>query len=324
VHEKIKTLKKEDSQVGRSNPSSFRDWFSARGLKGKPLVRRNLAYLLWRYAGNASRTLRAHSRRCICPDTQNIAGKLLEQGVVVAPSTQFLTGEGVNALAEASELVLGVARSDEVRAAIASGISDRDKKGFLVELIKWEQEHNLDSPLMRVALDRKLLEIISLYLGMWPRLHAIGAWLNFPTDDEAKESQLWHRDGDDLKIVKAFVYLNDVDEENGPFSYVPKTQPFGAKAGIMPNQRNPGRVTDDEMREAIPTEAWLSCTGPAQTMILADTTGYHRGGKPVRGNRILLTYTYTSGTPFKTRKYSIHRGSGIPAWMVEDIQVQAL
>jgi hypothetical protein len=59
-------------------------------------------------------------------------------------------------------------------------------------------------------------------------------------------------------------------------------------------------------------------------MILADTTGYHRGGKPVKGNRILITYTYTSGTPFKSRKHSIHRENGVPAWMVEDIQMHAL
>jgi hypothetical protein len=310
--------------VGRSNQLAVRDWISARGLKGKPLVRPNLAYLLWRYAGNASRTLRALSRRCTCPDTQYIAEELSEKGIVVGPSTQFLTEDGCKALAEASERVLSMARSDEVQAAIARGMSDRDKKNFLVELVKWEQVHSLDSPLVRVALDRKLLEIVSLYLGMWPRLHAIGAWLNFPTEDEAKESQLWHRDGDDLKIVKVFVYLNDVDKDCGPFSYIPKTHPFGAKAGMIPKQKNPGRVTDDEMRDAIPPEAWLACTGPAQTMILADTTGYHRGGKPARGNRVLLTYTYTSGTPFKNRKYSVHRENGTPAWMVEDIQMHAL
>jgi hypothetical protein len=310
--------------VGLFSQLTTKDFFSARARKGKPLVRPNVAYLLWRYAGNASRTLRALSRGAASPETRRIADELIEQGIVVGPSTQFLTEGGREALAEASELVLGIARSDAVQAAIAQGMSDRDKKNFLVELIKWEQEHVVDSPLVRLALDRKLLEIVSLYLGMWPRLHAIGAWLNFPTDDEAKESQLWHRDGDDLKIVKVFIYLNDVDGGRGPFSYVPKTQPFGARAGTVPKQKTPGRVTDDEMRDVIPPEAWLACTGSAQTMILADTTGYHRGGKPVTGDRILITFTYTSGTPFKNRKYSVRRGNGRPAWMSDDIQTYAL
>jgi hypothetical protein len=310
--------------VGLSNQLAVRDWFSARALKGKPLVRPNLAYLWWRYASNASRTLRALGSRGADRETKRMADELIEQGIIIGPSAQFLSDEGRKALAEASELVLGIARSDEVQAAIVRGLSDRHKKNFLVELIKWEQEHTAGSPLLRVGLDRKLLEIVSLYLGMWPRLQAIGAWLNFPTDDEAKESQLWHRDGDDLRLIKVFIYLNDIDGECGPFSYIPKTQPFGAYAGTMPKQKNPGRVTDDEMRDAIPPEAWRVCTGPAHTMILADTTGYHRGGKPVKGNRILITYTYTSGTPFKNRKHSVLHENDRPAWMVEDMQIYAL
>ena len=59
-------------------------------------------------------------------------------------------------------------------------------KDYLVQLIPWEYEHGPDSPLLRVALDKKLLEIVSLYLGMWPRLHAVGAWLNFPSAGRAQ------------------------------------------------------------------------------------------------------------------------------------------
>jgi hypothetical protein len=78
------------------------------------------------------------------------------------------------------------------------------------------------------------------------------------------------------------------------------------------------------MGDVIAPEAWLACTGSAQTMILADTTGYHRGGKPVTGDRILITFTYTSGTPFKNRKYSVRRGNSRPVWMSDDIQTYAL
>ena len=302
-------------------PMNIGRWLNAR--RQEPLVRSSLAYLLWRYGGNATRTLRNIFRNVDFPETKAIANELVEQGVVVSPSKRFLSGHGQQALAEASEMVLAVANSEKVQAAITRGVTDRDKKDFLVELVKWEQEHDLNSPLLRIALDTKLLEIVACYLGMWPRLHAIGAWLNFPTQGDAKESQLWHRDGDDLRLIKAFIYLNDVDVDVGPFSYIRKTQPFGLRADTAPEQKTPGRVTDEAMRSVIPECDWLACTGPAHTMVLADTTGYHRGGKPLKGNRILITFTYTSGTPLKVRKYKIRRAPSEHAWMNE-IQRAAL
>ena len=90
-----------------------------------------------------------------------------------------------------------------------------------------------DSPLLRLALDEKLLEIVSLYLGMWPRLQSIAAWLNFPSPDQAKHSQLWHRDPEDIKLLKVFIYLDDVDANRGPFSYIPKTHPFGLRSAAQ-------------------------------------------------------------------------------------------
>lgn len=51
------------------------------------------------------------------------------------------------------------------------------------------------------------------------------------------------------------------------------------------------------MSRFFPPSSWQVCTGPAGTMILADTLGFHRGGKPTRGERVLVTFTYTSGTP---------------------------
>jgi hypothetical protein len=83
-----------------------------------------------------------------------------------------------------------------------------------------------------------LLEIVAGYLGLWPRLPAIGAFLNFPTDEEAKESQLWHRDAEDRRLIKVFIYLNDVGSQNGPFCYIPKTHPFSTGASTVPRHKD--------------------------------------------------------------------------------------
>jgi hypothetical protein len=220
----------------------------------------------------------------------------------------------------ASEFVLGISRTEAVQATLAKGNSDY-KKSYLVNLVPWEYEHTLDSPLVRLALDKKLLEIVSCYLGMWPRLHAIGAWLNFPTQGEAVEAQLWHRDPEDMKLVKAFIYLVDVGEDCGPFAYIPQTHPFSVGAALTPKHKDKKRITDREMSETFPPETWRVCTGPAHTMILADTVGYHRGGKPVSGNRILITFTYTSGASLSDRRLRVN---GQSAWAMDEIQKLAL
>ena len=284
------------------------------------LTRPDSGYRQW-LDNNKDRALKVENGAPAYPDTLAIAEALTKNGIVVGTADRYLDEEGRKAFAAASKLVLDISRSSEVQSSIKNGSLAQNKKDYIVHLVPPDQMHNAESPLLRLALDKKLLEIVSLYLGMWPRLHAIGAWLNFPTSDEAKESQLWHRDPEDLKLIKVFIYLDDVDAGRGPFCYIPQTQPFGAKASADPERTNRKRISDDEMRASVPPQDWLSCTGPAGTMILADTVGFHRGGKPSAGNRILITFTYTSGTPFQGGSI---RSDHVPAWASHEIQRYAL
>jgi hypothetical protein len=254
-------------------------------------------------------------------DAPRVAAELASNGIVVGTINQFASQEGRGAFSKASDLVLGVSRSSEVQSAIKERRSAYNKKDFLIHLVPPDAKHGPDSPLLRLALDKKLLEIVSLYMGMWPSLQSMSAWLNLPTSDQAKHSQLWHRDPEDIKLLKVFIYLDDVDADCGPFSYIPKTQPFGSKSAFVPKHVDPKRITDEEMRAVIPVHDWLACTGPAGTMILADTVGFHRGGKPTNGNRILITFTYTSGTPFVSRLF---KSEGVPDWASHPIRRYAL
>jgi hypothetical protein len=287
-------------------------------LKRKALTNTNLTYLRWRYYSNAKRTLKALQSR-EAEQVKQVADEITEKGIVIGPAPSFLSEEGRKALDEASAKVRELSQGPEVKAILANGL-DTNGKDYLVRVVPWEMQHDPDSPLIKLALDRKLLEIVAAYLGMWPRLHAVGAWLNFPTEADAKEAQLWHRDPEDLKIIKAFIYLNDVGPENGPFCYIPKTHPFSSGSGIVPNHKDKKRILDDEMISVLPTESWMTCTGPANTMILADTVGYHRGGKPASGTRLLITFTYTSGTPLSKRVLQVANAD----WMRHPIQRYAV
>ena len=139
----------------------------------------------------------------------------------MAETDRFLTEGGRAALAEASSRILATANSDRVRRIVAGNETNEDKKDFLINLVKYGNGVPPDEPLLKVALDQQLLEIVAAYLEMWPTLFSIAAWLNYPTDQPPAVSQLWHRDPEDLRLIKVFIYLSDVEEHSGPFSYIP-------------------------------------------------------------------------------------------------------
>src|SRR6266545_1561174 len=240
--------------------------------KRRAVTSRNLVYYLCTFSGNAMRTCRALMTPVAYADTPAIAETLAEQGIAVGPSDRFLTVEGHRLLSEATGQLLAISRGDDVRAIINGTAQDTSRqKDFLIHLASFDDGLPAEDTLLKLALDRKLLEIVSGYLGLWPCLHSVGAWLNYPTDDPAALSQLWHRDPEDLKLIKVFIYLSDVGEQSGPFTYIPETHPFGRAALVARKYEKKKRLADDQMQRLFPPESWRVCTGPAHTMILADT-----------------------------------------------------
>lgn len=292
-----------------------------RRLTRRALTKRNLRYLLWRYVANGVRTFRTAATRASFDGTAAVVQELRRQGIVSAQSDRFLTDAGRAELTKARDEILQTSRTESVQAAVAAGGSGGGKKDFVVNLVKYRHGVPADSPLLKVALDEQLLDIVSSYLGFWPSLYAISSWLNFPVDTPAAKSQLWHRDPEDLQTIKVFIYLVDVDEQCGPFSYIPGTHPFGSDAGTGNALGDQRRITDEAMRDVFPPARWKVCTGPANTMILADTLGYHRGGRPTAGQRILVTFTYTSGTPITDPSIWV---AGMPTWISTGIQEAAV
>ncbi len=287
----------------------------------RALRRPNLLYYFWRFLANGGRSLRAIRARRVHAASSAIGDELRKQGIVVGPSERFLTNDSLLALSEAAEGVLAASRSEHVESILEGKGHSKQKKKFLIHLLSYRDGVSEDDPLLKVALDNKLLEIVADYLGLWPCLHSLGAWLNYPTDAPPASSQLWHRDPEDLKLIKVFIYLTDVNEQSGPFTYIPKTHPFGAKTALAHKLDKHKRLPDRLVARVFPPNKWRVCTGPSNTMILADTVGYHRGGKPRVGQRILLTFTYTSGVPMTPRPLWMRSA---PAWLSSPIQQAAV
>lgn len=269
----------------------------------KKVTSRGLGYLKWRYWDNRNEALPAELQSPLQGALGGAEQDMLEHGIMVRPSASILTEAGQKALAEVQAELLAKCASPKVVDIVSGKTSRETKKPFVVHLVDPDVEANSAS--VRLGLDENVLKIVARYLQMVPFLHAVKGWMHFPTDGDAIESQLWHRDLADHGLVKVFYHLNDVGEDTGPFSYVTGSHARSRDGFRTPEYADRKRILDPAMEAVYPRGRWKVCTGPAGTMILADTIGFHKGGKPDRGNRILVTMTYTSSHPMEGRNIRV-------------------
>jgi hypothetical protein len=150
---------------------------------------------------------------------------------------------------------------------------------------------------------------------MWSKLEYVDLWYTPPvTDGERRSSQQWHRDFNDRHLLKAFVYLVDVDEEAGPFEYVPRSAPGGELDGLWPwRPLGDNYPPQDELAERIDDRA-VTFTAPKWTIIFCNTCGFHRGGFATGKPRALATFTWDSPASLKAlseRNFTVVARNGV-------------
>jgi hypothetical protein len=173
------------------------------------------------------------------------------------------------------------------------------KKNYLVRAYApGPIELDPDNPWLRLAADPRLVDLVNAYLGLWSKLSYVDQWYTLPRDDKDRvASQRWHRDYNDKHLLKVFLYMSDVDEAAGPFEYIPGTMIRGNRfADVYPweifgEDLYPPDAALEPMSRA--NESRL-VTGPAGTLILCDTTGFHRGGFASERPRIMGVWNYVS------------------------------
>jgi Phytanoyl-CoA dioxygenase (PhyH) len=199
------------------------------------------------------------------------------------------------------------------RASAGSGPTHKDDY-----IIRRRPETKLDAgnPWIRFGASPPVLDVVNAYRGMWSKLVNLEQWYTVPYGSAKRiASQRWHRDPRDNHLVKVFLYFSDVDEGAGPFEYVrgsPKGGPYGDLwPWTLHGEKYPSQ---EEFGERIPESAVVTATGPAGTIILCDTSGFHRGGYARDKPRILSTHHYVSpaavAARIERRKFKVGLRSG--------------
>ncbi len=184
-------------------------------------------------------------------------------------------------------------------------------KGYLVDIFPGNKNPDAQLPSTRLALHPQILGVVNSYMGLYTKLRYLSFWLNLHKKDQKEmASQFWHRDHEDRKLVKLFLYLENVDAESGPFCYIPGMHK-GKLRNVDPKDstgKTSGtiRANDSDMGRVIPPEKWFTGIAPKGTIIMADTKSYHKGGLARTRDRHLLTAAY-----YSENYHEIHLKNGI-------------
>jgi hypothetical protein len=258
----------------------------------------------WRYIFNFTPTVKYRvGGHAPSGEAARVLETLNRQGVAVTSASKLLGGSGLfDELARAvdereRDMSDAIERARAVAAQPAQG---QAQKEFIYPLLGDRPTLDLNDIYLRFALETPLLAIANAYFGMYTRLRFYNVWHTFTTQGDARSSQLWHADRDDLHyVLKVFVNMSDVHEGAGPFTYAPGTHAKGARRrqpAYLFKEGHTTRSSDEQMADIVPARDWITSVGPRGTIILADTRGYHKGGLARTDDRIMYTCMFASST----------------------------
>lgn len=185
-------------------------------------------------------------------------------------------------------------------------------KDFIVQMYGKESVVPFSDPVVKLAIEPAILDIVNSYMGLWSRLIYMDVWDTIPLEHAGADvaSQRWHRDPEDFRIVKTFLYVTDVDVDSGPMHYV-KGSRTGEKYGrLWPHTIPVGPVVPSkDLERAIPRTDWIIATFPAGTLLFVDTTAFHRGGRAIKNQRVFSTWNYVTPASLWPRLYSLREPS---------------
>jgi hypothetical protein len=148
---------------------------------------------------------------------------------------------------------------------------------------------NLD--LLSLILDQSLLAVAQEYLNCSPVLDLVSLWWSAPFNGKGKSqaAQEFHYDVDRIKFLKVFIYLTNVDPENGPHCYVRQSHKRKPKALL-----SDGRKSDYEIKTYYSESQIDELCGSQGTIIFADTSGFHKGKPLTNGYRLIFQLEYAN------------------------------
>jgi hypothetical protein len=228
--------------------------------------------------------------RRLASRTQLAAVDPRDRVIVDALETQGAYATDLDALGTAGSAEL-LTSSDRLFAEMAQVSTGRGSKDYMIAAAPDVITKYPD--ILRWGLNERFLAIAENYIGLPVTYRGVLARLDMP-DGTVRETRIWHLDQEDSRILKIVVYVSDVDDDGGPFEYLPANmrQPRWLARGSKK------RVDEDAFDRAVPPQSRGAVVGPRGTVGFVDTCRvFHRGRLPTNGTRKSLFFAYNSRWP---------------------------
>lgn len=200
---------------------------------------------------------------------------------------ELVETEALRTLAYAAE----VKRLSSAVTEVPPGASSKAFWSRLLDEDLVEGRMPAETAFTRFALQPRLLGMLAETLGTLPLLDYVLLTLSRPAAGELSQSQLWHRDHDDIRTIKLFVYLTDVNSAaDGPFSFLPG--PVSDRVGSLGRSHSP----DMRLFERTDRSEMERIIAPRLSVFAVETSRcLHMGSRVAEGHeRLLFTATYTT------------------------------
>lgn len=140
--------------------------------------------------------------------------------------------------------------------------------------------------LLQLANDPRLLDIAGTFLGCKPTIGYMACWWSYATEVGPQQAENLHRDVDDWRFLKLFVYLTDVGSHSGPHVYI-------RGSGNDPRFTQLRRFEDAEVVACFGENAVVTMTGSAGEGFFENTFGIHKGQPVAQGTRLIFQVVYS-------------------------------
>lgn len=187
------------------------------------------------------------------------------------------------------------------------GLSNRLHRGYTAENVNgttsnvcWIEDRFalLSSPeIAALAFNPSLIAVAQRFLGAPPIHTQITCWWSTPHSRSLEHvksaAQQFHQDRDYIKFVKIFVHLTDVTDDNGPHEFIAGSN--ADYAAVTKNKlRSSKRLTDEYLHSVYPSQRFRRFSAPRGTLLLEDTSGFHKGNPVAKGHRLMLQFEFAS------------------------------
>jgi hypothetical protein len=173
------------------------------------------------------------------------------------------------------------------------------KNNKVVRLSFKREQLIANKEISKFILDNDFSKIISNLIGQEVFLQAIDSWITLPIPEvkdvyeemtKYEDTQNWHRDVDNLRDLKVFIYFSDtMNIQDGPFEIIKNTNMFHFFNPLRYYDKIKLRVKNNFVQKKFKNQI-VTIKGEAGTVFIADTRALHRGRPILKENRYRMVF----------------------------------